>query len=689
LRKSQERAPPVSGGPPPEQIKGLIALYSQGQFQELLNSGASLVKQFPTAAVIYNLLGAASVGLGRLKEAEANYSKALRISPDYAEAHFNLGAAQSQFGRHENAIASYRRALRINPDYVEAHYKLGLALNAVGKLEPAIASFTRALQIRPGLAAAHYNIGVAQKALGRFEEAIGSYEKAVRIKPDFVEAHNNLGVVLKEFGKPDDAIVSYDKALQRRPNFVDALYNKGTTLKDIARYDEAIECYIKALEIKPDYAEAHNNLGSVFVSLDRHDEAIDRFTTALKIKPDYVQAYSNLCELYEKLNRVSDLEKTLSDAQANCRKEDPSILFHLARFYSRNEDHESALIALEKIHEEELSKELRNEFPLFLGKTYDKLKKYEKAFSQFARQNDITKSSFSYTEYNPDQYYNTVKTLKELWSAGGVLKLPKVHDEALPATLVFLIGFPRSGTTLLDTVLLSHPEIAVVEEEPMVRKMQAYLGRIASIEELNMLTDRDVADLRTEYFKELKNYLSTDELNKVIVDKLPLNICNVGLIHRIFPQAKFILALRHPCDCVLSCFMQNFKINEAMANFLTLDQSAKLYAAVMELWQVYKSVLDLEVSVLKYEMLIQDLRGTCAPLIEFIGLEWNDNLLNYQDTAISRGHISTPSYNQVIKPLYTQASGRWKNYREQMAPVLPILEPWIEHFGYGEAVQDQ
>jgi hypothetical protein len=159
-------------------------------------------------------------------------------------------------------------------------------------------------------------------------------------------------------------------------------------------------------------------------------------------------------------------------------------------------------------------------------------------------------------------------------------------------------------------------------------------------------------------------------------------MAHADIIHRVFPNAKFIFSLRHPCDCVLSCFMQTFKPNEAMANFLSLDQAARLYAAVMELWSTYRQKLDLDVHVLKYEDLVQDLESTCKPLLSFLGLEWDDNLHNYQKTAQDRESINTASYHQVIQPLYKQASGRWINYREQMQPVLPILQPWIEAFGY-------
>jgi hypothetical protein len=203
-----------------------------------------------------------------------------------------------------------------------------------------------------------------------------------------------------------------------------------------------------------------------------------------------------------------------------------------------------------------------------------------------------------------------------------------------------------------------------------------------TIQNFNTLSEADVLGLRDVYFKELRRHLDQGDENKFIVDKLPLNIGNVGIIHRVFPDAKFILVLRHPCDCVLSCFMQNFQVNDAMANFLSLDQSAKLYAAVMELWFLYRQKLDLDAHVIKYENLVQDLEGTCRSLISFLGLEWDNNLHDYQKTALDRTSINTPSYNQVIQPLYEQASGRWTNYEKQMQHVLPVLRPWIDAFDY-------
>ena len=675
---------PSAEAPPPDQIKTLIALYNQGQLLEALKRGNSLVEQYPTAIIIHNILGAVNASLGRPTDAITSYTKALRIKPDYADAHNNLGNAYSAAGRHDDAIASYTKALQIKPDNAGTNNNLGVVLNSLGRHEQAIASYTKALRIRPDYAEAHYNLGIALSAVGNLEEAIVSFTKTLQLNPEIAGAHNNIGIALNDLGKVDEAIASYTKALRINPDYAEAHNNLGVALKDLGQHQQAIASYASALRINPDYAESHYNLGAALSKIGKHDEAIASYATALRIKPDYASAHSNLCALYEKLNRVADMENALNEARRNHVEDDPAIVFQLACLSSRKENHAGTLSLLEKILPEDYPLEIQEGYLSLLGKTNDKLGKFEKAFTQFEMQNEMSKTLLPSEKDNSEIYFNNTVQLTKSWTSGDNLDWSTTSTEVEGISLAFLVGFPRSGTTLLDTILRSHPGIAVVEEKPMVQKMRLQFGRIPSIIELNKLTRFEVASLRKEYLEELKFHVSGSDMEKIIIDKFPLNIRNVGFIHRVFPKAKFILALRHPCDCVLSCFMQNFKINDAMANFLTLDQSAKLYAAVMELWRGYQSTLNLNVGVVKYEELVQDLRGNCMPIIEFLGLDWDDNLYNYQETARRRGKIHTPSYNQVTQPLYQQASGRWENYRDQMAPVLPILEPWIKEFGYRE-----
>jgi hypothetical protein len=229
-------------------------------------------------------------------------------------------------------------------------------------------------------------------------------------------------------------------------------------------------------------------------------------------------------------------------------------------------------------------------------------------------------------------------------------------------------------------MLMGHPGAHVLEEIPLLGSVMAEVGEFARIADLDQ---GEVARLRAHYFSALDEAAPPPPGAKV-VDKLPLNILGVPLIHRIFPDARIILALRHPCDVVLSCYMQGFEINDAMANFLDLGDAARLYDLVLTLWKRCEEVLPLRFHVLRYERLVTDPEASMRPLLDFLGMEWSDHVLDHPRTAAARGVISSPSYNQVTRRMYREASGRWRRYREQLAPVLPVLLPWAERLGYEE-----
>ena len=582
--------------------------------QEAAKQASAMAAEFPSSAILFNILGAAHMGLGNK----------------------------------DRAIENFKKALYLKPGYAEAHNSLGIALQAQGLLDEAIASYDKALQIKPELAEAHNNRGAALKDQGRLEEATHGFGRALQISPRFAEAYNNLGAALKQQGRVDEAIANFSRALQINPRFI----------------------------------ETHIGLGIASQDKGLMDEAIASFGNALKIKPDNAEAHSHLCGLYEKRNSLREFEKAVEMATLQCGEDNPEILFRRAQLASRKDQHEAALGFLNRVEVEKVQPAIRASCFSLIGKSCDKLGLSDEAISAFRKQNELALASAGTKNVSADRYLISIQERKDSWASA--LKPNWQHSlaESRRASPTFLIGFPRSGTTLLDTILRSHPAISVVEEKPMVGAMIKALNREQTAANLDALSKSDVLGLQNLYFEELKVHLNQSGIGKLVVDKFPLNITHVGIIHRVFPDAKFILVLRHPCDCVLSCFMQTFNLNDAMANFLSLEQSARLYGAVMELWSAYRQKLDIDVHVVKYEDLILDFEGTCNGLLRFLGLAWDDNLRNYQKTALDRGSIHTPSYSQVVQPLYTQASGRWTNYRKQMEPVLPVLEPWITSFGY-------
>ena len=241
----------------------------------------------------------------------------------------------------------------------------------------------------------------------------------------------------------------------------------------------------------------------------------------------------------------------------------------------------------------------------------------------------------------------------------------------------FVFGFPRSGTTLLDTVLMGHPGVRVIEEQPILHRVWREMG---SIERLAGLDRTGIDALRDLYFAEA-DAIAPDAGDRLIVDKQPLGAINAALVHRIFPDARIVFVERHPCDVVLSCFMTRFAAR-GMGNFLDLGDAARFYDLVLGYWRQCRTVFPLAVHTLRYERMIEDAEGELRPLADFLGLEWDARLLDHVGTARARSYIATPSYAQVAEPLHTRARGRWERYRAHMEPVLPILAPLAERMGY-------
>jgi Flp pilus assembly protein TadD len=679
--------------PSPEQqtltIQQTIDLALQHHRASRLPEAESIYQQIlqsdPNQPVALHLLGVIAHQVDKNDIAVDLITKALAIKPDLAEAHNNLGIVLKDLGKLEDAVASYHKALAIKPDYAEAHNNLGLALRDLGKLEDAVTSHRKALDIKPDFAEAHYNLGNALQKRRRLEDAVTSYREALAIKPDYSKVHNNLGNALQDLGKLDEAVASYHKALTIKPNYAEAHNNLGNALMELGQLEDAVANHHKALAIKPDYADAHNNLGNALMELGRLEEAVASVRKALAIKPDLAEAHANLAEVLERSNRTEDLREAVVVAKRNCPGH-PRLSLGEAYLLKREGDFVAARAVLESAGDWEADARFLSARACLLGNLYDRLGGGEAAYNYFRECNrwskDTPKAKRAYEKDYSAQIDVLAKRFTTKWIAGW----QQFEINSKRSDPVFLVGFPRSGTTLLDTILRSHTAISVIEEKPTVEIVQYALERLPGgyPDGMAKLDPAQMAELRRIYFAELDKHLKPEERSAVVVDKLPLNTVHAGLIHRVFPKARFVFAQRHPCDCVLSCFMQNFKVNDAMVNFLNLEDAARLYDKVMALWQQYQAVLPLAVHTVRYEGLIEDFEETVSPVLDFLGVEWDDCLRNYADTAYRRGKINTPSYNQVTQPLYTHARGRWERYREQMKHVFPTLLPWARRFGYGE-----
>ncbi len=588
-------------------------------------------------------------------------------------------------GRMPQAEETCRKILADDPDHPTALNLLGAIVSAAGETDRAVEFVSRAIAVKPDYAEAHNNLGNLLRNLGRLAEAEESYLRALNLKPEYAEAHNNLGVTLLALGRPQNAAASFRQAIIVNPNLAEAHNHLGSTLQMLGQMDEAVASFHKSLAIRPDCAEVHNNLGVGLKELGKLDEAIASYHEALAIKPDFAEAHGNLCGVLETTNNTEALREAVNNALQTCSG-DPIIALREAELLKRDGDFEAAQAVLEATDEKIADARFLAAREGLLGELCDRQGDAEAAYNYFREANRQYRDTPEAKLIDGKKYLGRIDILEKRFTADWIAGWRRLESDNDRSDPVFLVGFPRSGTTLLDTILRSHPAISVVEEQPIVEKTQKALERLPGgyPDGLAELEPAQLATLRQIYFAELDEHLEPEDSSAIVVDKLPLNIIHAGLIHRIFPKARFVFAQRHPCDCVLSCFMQKFRINEAMANFLDLEDAARMYDKVMTLWQQYQTVLPLEAHTVRYESLIEAFDETLTPLFDFLGVDWDDNVRNYTETAHRRGRIVTPSYNQVTQPLYTRARGRWERYREHMRPVLPTLLPWARRYGYDE-----
>ncbi|MFL2815199.1 MAG: tetratricopeptide repeat-containing sulfotransferase family protein [Candidatus Puniceispirillales bacterium] len=628
-------------------VKKLINLFNSSSHEECITFGKELSLKYPNEVIIPNILGATFAAIDKDSESLMQYKYALEIDPRNPQVYNNLGLTYKKIGDYKKATESFKTSLSIKPNFPEACNNLALSLKEEMKVDDAINYLNKAIEFKPNYSEAFYNLGNTLTVKGDFRKAINAFKKAIELKPDYFDALNNLG----------------------------ATYN---LYKD---YSNALKSISKALKIRPNIADAYNNLGTAELNLENESEAIKSYNKAIKIDPKFVLAYSNLCGLYERSNQLEKLKETLNKAENQGLSGNEEIKFRRGQLNSRNKDYKNSTLYLEEVDDTKISNKMKIDKYELLGKDYDKIKHYKKAFNCFKKSNSLVSLSVESQLYNPKNYQNEVSQL--IISYSKIKKLEwenKIENKIISP--VFLVGFPRSGTTLLDNILSSHPNISTLEEKPMIAMVKKSLNKLASYENLKKLNLHDLQNLQKIYLDELTKYLPNENLvGKVFIDKLPLSIIDISLILRIFPKAKFILAIRHPLDCILSCFMQTFNLNDAMANFLNLKNTAELYNKSMKLFDIYESIFKLDFHLIKYENLIFSLKDETTKLLNFLDLNWEKEVDNYRSNALDK-KINTPSYNQVTEKIYTRASGRWKNYKNEMHDIMPIMQFWIEKWGY-------
>jgi tetratricopeptide (TPR) repeat protein len=520
-------------------------------------------------------------------------------------------------------------------------------------------------------------------AFGRADkaEAARLARQLIALSPLDPNANQILGIVLLEAGDAAGAKAHLLRADAAAPNQSQIVNSLAVAMRRLGETEPARARFRRAGELG--LIDGWRNLGALEESERRFDASIAAYERALALAKDDAASHAAMAQAYERRHELARAK----DHALRALKGDPHndiARLALAHVLMRERDFASAEQAALPVTTAGLPSRTNRAMAWgVVGEARDRMGDAKGAFAAFTAANQILLQdnasllTATHLLYHPEG----VRRMTALALSADFGRWPPLAPQTTPAP-AFLVGFPRSGTTLLDQILTSHSGIVCIEErEHLANALAAVLGDPRKLEAFEALGDDEIALARHEYWRQVEAEAG-DLAGKLVIDKLPLNIVVLPLIKRVFPDAKIILALRDPRDVILSCYQQRFGMNAAMAQFLQLDTAATYYDLIMNLLETCRARLALTLHQVRYEDVVGDLEAAARALTSFLGLEFEPAMLSFRETALKRD-IGTPSARQVIEPLYARSIGRWRRYADELAPALPVLAPWVERYGYG------
>ena len=509
------------------------------------------------------------------------------------------------------------------PNHDFAWKILSIVLKKTGKLHESLTANEKLVEITPQDALAHYNLGNTYRELSKFSKAEESYKKAITFKPELFEAYYNLGIVLKNNYKLEEAEKYYKKAINLKPNFADTYNNLGTVLDNLEKLNEAEIYYKKAIALKPNFAEAYNNLGTNLEQQGKLNDAQIMYEKAILINPGLANAYRQLSlikkfdsydQQFQQIQNIY-LDKNISDNQ-RCH-----INFALA-----------------KIHED--------------------LENYEKAFQHFSEGNKIKKELLKYNIKNDIKLFNQIKLsfqkIKE--------NTPKIIKNQNALNPIFIIGMPRSGTTLVEQVISSHSKVTGLGELPFVLQF-GYPVTTGQLE----CSEKSLSKFRNDYLEKLETLRGK---NLIVTDKMPQNFLYTGLITTCFPEAKILHVKRDPSAVCWGNYKQWFK-SENLGYSYSLEDIVEYYKLYNDLMEFWNKTLKNKIYEVDYEALTINQENEIQKLIKYLELNWEESCLSPEK---NERNISTASNIQIRSKIFKGSSQKWKKYKPFLDGVLDNLD---------------
>ena len=539
----------------------------------------------------------------------------------------------------------YLNILKNNPDDYEAILKLGLIDVQENNLSSAKEKFKKLLKINKKKYEGYLNLS----NIYSFE---GDVLKANNILKDFLnnieenlEIINAIAINLLNIKKLNDLEIHINKYIDK--------------------YNSYILYYLK---------------GYLFVEAGKISESEEFFQKSISLNINFWNNYDFLLKQYEKQSRLKDFKK-LIESTKKIFKNNVILSYYESLYFFRVKDYTQSLnILIDKEIEQKFITQ-QNEVLLadyfhLLSRVYEKLEFYNESYNFAIKRNKTTLNFKENKKFNKELILDTISVYKNFFDKKNKSKSNILSTGINHSNLAFLIGFPRSGTTLLDTILRSHSKTLVLEEKPYLLNVRHGFYKNHKLSDILQINETEKIKMQEQYFNSF-NYKS----DKLIIDKYPLNLIELGFIKTLFPNSKIILAIRHPLDCIISGVLTAFKMNDGMVNFENIQTTSFFYNECFELLFKYFNYYEINYHEVRYENVITNFEDEINKLLNFLNLKFEESIYNFHKTAMQRQKINTPSYDQVVQPIYSSSINRYKNF-DEIKNIKIDIKYWINQFSY-------
>lgn len=646
-----------------ELLSMLADIYQRlGAIKKAEKTYISLIKLRPDNILSITNLAMLYHGQGHFSKALPFYRQSLSLDTNQATVHYNIASIYQELGQQNDAVKSLQQAIVLKSDYVKAYVNLGFIFRQQGLIEKAIECYQNAMVFAPAMAEIHYNLGLALLDAGDANAAEQHQLKAINLRPNYADAWSGLGDIAFSHVQLCRAGEHYQKALSLQANSVDILCAYSKLLVAQGKYKLAMEYVDRAVSLESDNLLVTLTQASLLSSMGRLDEALALCKKMLINHADYDDALTLAASIEEKRGNLEQAYSYLKPLllQNNSAR----AVINFASISKSLGQQEQAIEKLERLslNSEKLTASLRRKVYFTLGKAYDSVGGYDKAFNNYRAGNELRRCNFdiSSMQNDIDALINAfpIDFQQQISSSGNLSTRP-----------IFIIGMPRSGTSLMEQIISSHPQVSAAGELSDINRLtlslseqydkKSYIDCIAEAGEkqLNTLAENYLACL---------SLINNESAH--VTDKMPTNFMHLGFIQLLFPNARIIHCMRDPLDTCLSCYFQDFA--QPTPWVYDLEDVGHVHLEYQRMMQHWKSVLDISMLEIQYEDLVSNQENISRKIIDFCGIDWNDNCLDFHK---NKRFVKTASYSQVRKPMYKKSVSRWKNYEANIQPLKAAL----------------